>query len=106
MSKLDAFAPPQERHSFFNTFEYAHVEDDAFDGGFAYYDVEVLKDIITGTGLKLLCKGERFQQVNWNLGAGTFSFIDWYPASTVRTSVKPKRIEIAMQSELAPYLVW
>ena len=91
--------------AFFNVFSYAHMEDDAFDAGFAYYDVHVLRDITTSSGI-IIRKGMKFHQVNFSFATATFSFIDWEPATAHNVIVRPKNEVVIPQADLAPLLRW
>lgn len=81
------------------------MEDDAFDYGFAYYNVRIMRDISVESDI-VLVKNDTFQQVNFHLVMASFAFIDWQSAQSNDPIIRPKRMISITQEKLAPLCRW
>lgn len=90
--------------SFFNCFDYQDLYMDGGDKTINMDGVVITRDI-PSLGL---VKGTRYETCWWNIGRGTFHFINWMPEPEKNQSFEPnpqKSVEIT-QADLSQYCNW
>ncbi len=94
-------------NSFYRIFTFNNIEHSAFDGGIAYYGIEITKDI-PELGL---VKGTTYEQANLifcakELGVPIIYLINWDYKNTFNIIPNESRSKIITLVDIAPFCKW